>query len=688
MADIFLAVLETTLSTSVVILLMLLLMPFLNRRYAAKWSYCIWIFLALRLIVPFSLYDTVSAYHMHREGDGKENNAIWEASSVMAPSESDLKQTVPFTEQIAPRQRILLEIPEQMVMPIGAAGTKSGSRITWLAVCSAVWMGGCLLFTAVHWMSYLRYKRRVLVQGTTVEEDSAVALIVRLSGELHIRQPIQATVYRGAAGPMVIGFFRPMVVLPDIQYSEQELYFILRHELVHLKRRDTCLKLLFVTANAVHWFNPVVWIMQREAVVDMELSCDERVVQGMDFADKKAYTETLFTALYRKYRHMDRTVLSTQFYGGKQVIKKRFSNILCRAHKKNGMVVLAAAVLLAAGFGAMIGCSAAAAKSSAEDVEVSALPTDFSKMDGQQAVADGSQTAGVHTSADREQAAAGMQAKSASENDLVPELVRHQVERLVQNTLNYERQSSAQYTDWRVESVTPSYTYQNFEGMVLEIYRFNYQFQTKHPQEIQLLEGMQIDADGWVATGCKDSNYLVYQRTGDTLVYLRHMFETECVPGDEAFTQSLQYLYDMGELIPDMPSQEADAIIMTFVLEGVPVQDCAICQSTEAYSIYLTEGEWVRTDTDAWMSRRNGQVKFWITHFEAQSLEDVEKALANDGFAVIGDRRIRQEGDRIYAVNLKAFDGDVWGVFSTYPVDAQEGWGVTIRKMADTLSRF
>ncbi|MDE7185575.1 MAG: M56 family metallopeptidase [Lachnospiraceae bacterium] len=679
MTDIFLAVLETTLSSSVVILLLLLLMPFLNRRYAAKWSYYIWIFLAVRLIVPFSLYDIVGSYPVHREEGKKEINVIGEDSSVIAPSESNLEQTVPFTEQIAPRQGILLEIPEQMVTPIASSGAKIGSRITWLEVCSAVWMGGCLLFMAVHWISYLRYKKLVIVQGMTVEEDSAAALFARLSEELHIRQPIQATLYQGAAGPMVIGFCRPMVVLPDMQYNQQELYFILRHELVHLKRRDACLKLLFVAANAVHWFNPVVWIMQREAVVDMELSCDERVVQGMDFADRKAYTETLFTALYRKYRHMDRTVLSTQFYGGKQVMKKRFGNILSRAHKKNGMVMFAAAVLLAVGFGAMIGCSAAAVKSSAGDAEARVLSVE--NADGQQTVKDSAQTAGVQNGVDREQTAAAMQTKGASEN----ERVRQQVERLVQNTFIYERQSPAKYTDWRVESVTPSYTYQNFEGMVLEIYQFNYQFRTERPQEIQLLEGMQIDADGWVVTGCRDSNYLVYQRTGDTLIYLRHMFEPACVPGDEVFTQSLQYLYDMGELIPDLPSQEAETLIMTFAKEGFSIQDCAVCQNTEAYSIYLTEGEWARTDTDEWTSRRSGMVKLWITHFEAQSLEDVEKALADDGYAVIGDRRIRQEGDLIHEVYLKEFDGDVWGVFSTYPVDAQEGWGVMIRKMADTL---
>lgn len=73
---------------------------------------------------------------------------------------------------------------------------------------------------------------------------------------------------------MIIGFIKPVLVLPEEQYSSEELFFILKHELIHLKRGDVYFKLLFVTANTVRWFNPLIWIMQKEAAIDMELSCD------------------------------------------------------------------------------------------------------------------------------------------------------------------------------------------------------------------------------------------------------------------------------------------------------------------------------------------------------------------------------------------------------------------------------
>lgn len=63
-----------------------------------------------------------------------------------------------------------------------------------------------------------------------------------------------------------------------------------------------------IQSKAVHWFNPLVWIMQKEAEVDIELSCDEKVTQGADYAARRAYTETLLSALHKQKAR--KTVLS------------------------------------------------------------------------------------------------------------------------------------------------------------------------------------------------------------------------------------------------------------------------------------------------------------------------------------------------------------------------------------------
>ena len=126
--------------------------------------------------------------------------------------------------------------------------------------------------------------------------------------------------------PMIIGFFNPSLILPKADYEKEELYFILKHELIHLKRCDVCQKFLLVAANALHWFNPLIWFMRREAFVDIELSCDERVVLGEDYDTKKVYTEILYATLYKKRNR--NLLISTQFSGNTKIMKKRFRNLL------------------------------------------------------------------------------------------------------------------------------------------------------------------------------------------------------------------------------------------------------------------------------------------------------------------------------------------------------------------------
>lgn len=341
MTNLFLAVFENSISISILIVVLLLITPLLNKRYAAKWKYWIWVLLAVRLIIPFSGADmrTLAASWLQTE-----TQFILQAEKSVADP-----------EQAAPQGRIMIEIPAQMTTPIGVSSDNGEREFTLLDVTALVWMAGGMLFILAHMVSYAHYKRQALKRGTVINDNAILRQIFSLKRELRIKDTITVIEYPEADSPMVIGFLEPVLILPEAGYRSEELYFILKHELVHLKRRDVYMKLLLVAANAVHWFNPFVWIMQKEGAVDMELSCDERVTQGADYRVRKAYTETLLSTLHK--RCAKKTVLSTQFYGGKQIMKKRFKNILVRTGKKNGVVLLTCAVILAASLGTLVGCS-------------------------------------------------------------------------------------------------------------------------------------------------------------------------------------------------------------------------------------------------------------------------------------------------------------------------------------------
>lgn len=75
---------------------------------------------------------------------------------------------------------------------------------------------------------------------------------------------------------MLTGYFRPEIILPHTGYTDEELSFILRHELLHLKRNDILYQFITLIFISLHWFNPFVYLMARAIEIDGETSCDEK----------------------------------------------------------------------------------------------------------------------------------------------------------------------------------------------------------------------------------------------------------------------------------------------------------------------------------------------------------------------------------------------------------------------------
>lgn len=370
-------------SVSLIVMILLLLSPLLDKRYAVKWKYWIWIVLALRLLIPYNGIDGWSVDDIVPQAESQDSLQAGEGTVDYPPGQT-----------VTPR-RVIVRIPEPLTTSI-MAHEKSNLRFTMLDMIAFIWIAVGLVFMCFHLIGYFCYKQQVRWGGKWIKDVRVMRQVYELKRELQIRPSVCVVAYSRASSPMMIGFLRPVVILPDIHYDAEKLYYILKHELIHWKRKDVSVKLLLVAANAVHWFNPLIWVMRKEAVIDMELSCDEKVTQGAGYAARKAYTETILSVIHQQCTKG--TMISTQFYGGKQIMKKRFQNILNRTRKKNGAAVLVCAILLTVGLGTLIGCSAA--QENGEGLSGQETVTDTTGNDGQSAEAGTTGNNGQDTAAD------------------------------------------------------------------------------------------------------------------------------------------------------------------------------------------------------------------------------------------------------------------------------------------------
>ncbi len=162
--------------------------------------------------------------------------------------------------------------------------------------------------------------------------------------------------------PFTYGVFTPVVVLPK-NISEAHIKNVLRHELAHIKRCDVLFRTLLTVCAAVHWFNPLVWIMLFLAVRDTELACDETAMQR----GKAVPAEYALTLIGMEERRGP--VPSLGFAGGS--LEQRIREIMRRDKTVRTSFAGAAAVLLSAAAAVFINAAVVSLNGTAVTVTVS-----------------------------------------------------------------------------------------------------------------------------------------------------------------------------------------------------------------------------------------------------------------------------------------------------------------------------
>lgn len=89
-----------------------------------------------------------------------------------------------------------------------------------------------------------------------------------------------------------IGIIKPVIFLQK-KCNDKELYWILKHEMIHIVRKDLWIKLFLEFVCCLHWFNPFIYLLERKMRFLCETSCDERVIMGCTEDECKAYIELL-----------------------------------------------------------------------------------------------------------------------------------------------------------------------------------------------------------------------------------------------------------------------------------------------------------------------------------------------------------------------------------------------------------
>ncbi len=299
MTNIFLKIVEMSVSASVIALVVILLRFFLKKS-PKRLCVLLWVLVALRLILPFSIESMFS---------------LMPKTSPQVPlnyhlNYQEFEEIQDFNEVVG--IPILPEVNETFEPTV----TNQKESFDIISLLSFVWIAGVILLTVYMTVSSLLVYRKI-------------KFAISLKDNIYISDSISS--------PFVFGFIKPKIYLPD-SLEENHFEHIIAHEKAHIRRLDHIIKPLGFLILSLHWFNPLMWLSYILFCRDIEFACDENVVKKLTPIERTDYSQALLDC---SIKGKILTVYPTAF--GEVGVKSRIKSVL--SYKKPTVWIILIALL-------------------------------------------------------------------------------------------------------------------------------------------------------------------------------------------------------------------------------------------------------------------------------------------------------------------------------------------------------
>lgn len=144
--------------------------------------------------------------------------------------------------------------------------------------------------------------RRLRRSGVALEPSQLHPTLRETLATCEAVRPVRVCSSPNVKVPTVIGFFKPVILIPEWALQElqvEELRIILLHEFAHLRRWDDWTNLAQKIVRTVFFFHPAVWWIEKRLSLEREMACDDTVLA--ETGNPRAYAECLVSLAERSF---------------------------------------------------------------------------------------------------------------------------------------------------------------------------------------------------------------------------------------------------------------------------------------------------------------------------------------------------------------------------------------------------
>ena len=265
MTELFKTVLILSVFGFVITVVLLCLKPITAKKFSARWQYYMWILVLAAMIVP--------VYKLIPEKEARKINTITPVYNFEIPEFNVTVEDIPVDTPQA-------QIEEKISKP----------DINLFELSAYIWILGVFVYLFAVTLSYIVYIIKKRKNSVILEYTEAIYEEKR---ELGIKRKIRVRISGDTSSPMLVGVLFPTVYIPAREIPTDNMRMVFLHELMHYKRKDLLIKWLSLFVNAVHWFNPIAYLLRANISEACEIACDMAVTKNMSEENRKLYMKTI-----------------------------------------------------------------------------------------------------------------------------------------------------------------------------------------------------------------------------------------------------------------------------------------------------------------------------------------------------------------------------------------------------------
>ena len=203
----------------------------------------------------------------------------------------------------------------------------------WFILIAVSVTGSCLFLVRLI-VSYIKIMS-VITTYEKINKIEIIQLVNAINASHKKQRNFNLVMSRSAISPFAFGLFKPYIVLPDMNFSKNDLEHILRHEMMHHYSKDLWIRFICELICALYWWNPFSYLLRSQINRIQELHIDLEIMNNLNESQKLEYVECLidFTKHYSS-KHKERLLTAFNHNSGNTMLN-RFKTIVDYLDKPN-----------------------------------------------------------------------------------------------------------------------------------------------------------------------------------------------------------------------------------------------------------------------------------------------------------------------------------------------------------------